>query len=59
LESEARAEAQLIDDVLWFNNHGSMPDAGGRLDQDPRWVAAVPIVNAEIEIARKVKQHGP
>jgi hypothetical protein len=47
LRDEARAEADLVDDVLFYERDGILPHAGGRLDQSPAFVEALTIVREE------------
>jgi hypothetical protein len=52
---EAAEAMELIVDVIAFREHGVMPNAGGRHDQDPRWLQAADIFGVailEIEAAR-------
>lgn len=39
---------QLISDVFTFREHDLTPRSGGLLDQDPRWVEMLAIVDTEI-----------
>ena len=51
IRDEASEAAQTVNDVLWFHRYGQPPDDGGRLDQDPRWLDAVAIVDQEVAAA--------
>lgn len=48
LANELAPEADLVSDALVFREHGLPPVAGGLLDQDPRFLEALAIVDREI-----------
>lgn len=43
----------MIGDYQIFDGHGVMPRAGGLLDQDPRWVEGVKIIEGALAAVRK------
>jgi len=47
LRDEAKAEADLVEDVLFFESDGVLPHAGGRLDQSPAFIEALTVVRSE------------
>ena len=52
LRDEQAMERELASDVMTFREHHVMPNAGGLLDQDPRWVEALTLVDNEIAAIR-------
>lgn len=54
IRDEAAAEARWVDEALWFLQWRALPDPGGMLDQDQRWLVAVEIVEGERVLALRV-----
>jgi len=52
LRDEQAAERELASDVMLFREHGVMPNAGGLLEQDARWVDALTLVGNEVAAIR-------
>lgn len=48
LRDTAPLEVQLVGDALFFREHRALPNAGGMLDQDPRFLEALTIVDGEV-----------
>ncbi len=42
----------MVDESLWFIEHGTLPVAGGLLDQPPRFVECVSVVRGVIAAMR-------
>jgi hypothetical protein len=53
LQEEARDEAEWIVDAHWLREKGLMQYAGGRLDQCPRWLEAMDVIEVESQGLRK------
>ena len=49
---------QLLDDVGFFETHHVLPEAGGMLDQPPRFLQALTIVRDEREIVAAIPRKG-
>ena len=47
--NDASEELEYIADIAAYREHGAMPNGGGRLDQDPRWIQAEAIMQSTIE----------
>ena len=56
MSQDAVEEVALFVDVRRFQNHNAMPHAGGVLDQDPRWVEALSIVDTQTLLVREALQ---
>ena len=42
-----------IDDYYWMKKNGVLPRQGGKLDQDPKWIEAVAIIDNELETLKR------
>ncbi len=59
MSQDAVDEVVLFVDVRRFQNYNAMPNAGGVLDQDPRWVEALGIVDTQtVAVREALQQHG-
>lgn len=47
-----------IADLGFLREHGVLPRAGGRLDQDPRWLDAIDVITHESEQTRRLMANG-
>ena len=47
-----------IADLGFLRDHHVMPRAGGRLDQDPRWLDAIDVITHESETTRRLLAGG-
>lgn len=56
LRNELMGIADMIGDVMLFRENGAMPLPGALLDQDPRWIEAVGVVNAALLEVRKPQE---
>lgn len=55
VKDEARSAALVLSDFVFLDKHKIMPDPGGRLDQSPRFLESVDIIEqtrAEIREAK-------
>lgn len=58
IRDEAAAESRWVDEALWFLRWRVLPDPGGMLDQDQRWLVAVEIVEGERALAMRLEGLG-
>jgi hypothetical protein len=52
MKDEAGSEKMIVDDAVRYIMHGTLPRNGGFEDQDPRFCAALPIVEDVLTTAR-------
>lgn len=56
--------AQYLSDYRWLKEYGVMPKAGGKIDQSPRFISAIDVIENEIarinslEIERVSRRRG-
>jgi len=48
IHSKATAEVTLYSDYRWWVDHGTLPVAGGKLDQSPLFVEAVAVIESVV-----------
>lgn len=53
LRDEGCAAQEMLADYSWLKRYGILPCSGGRLDQHPRFLEAVEIIEREMALEAK------
>ncbi len=54
IRDDAQAESLFLADFVFLENHKILPDPGGRLDQCPRFLEAVDVIQS---VKTEIKEH--
>ena len=56
--TEARWAMDVIRDRGWLEKGSTLPRPGGILDQCPKWIESIEILDAEVELLKKAASNG-